>query len=55
MTNLQDKPDLNVTYEDILVLQKEWDDINDKIRDITKDFFIVYFPNFQFELKIQIF
>lgn len=38
MTHLQDMPQLNVSYEDILVLQKEWDDINDKMRDILVDF-----------------
>ena len=38
MTNLKDMPDLDIAYEDIVMLEKEWDDINDKIRDILIDF-----------------
>ena len=38
MVNLESLPELNVSYEDILLLQKEWDDINDKMRDIIVDF-----------------
>ena len=56
MVNLKSMPDLHVTYGDIVILQKEWDDINDNIRDLLIDFigFIDMFTQQGFVLNAAI-
>lgn len=38
LTNLKDYPELSVSYADIVSLQKDYDDINDKLRDVLMAF-----------------